>query len=190
MPDLKAALRREARARRAAAHAADPDAGVRLVAAFAATGVQTAGAVVAGYVAFGTEIDPGPLLDDCACKGARLALPRTPPRDVDGPVTFHAWARGEPVEAGPFTVPEPSKTAPEVVPAVVFAPLLGFDLRGGRLGYGKGHYDRALGALPVRPLLIGLAHGGQRFDRIPLEAHDIRLDWIVTPDGAYPCQES
>ena len=188
--DLKAALRAEARARRAAAHAAQPGAGAALVAAFAGAGIAVAGRVVAGYAAIGTEIDPRALLDDCAVKSALIVLPRTPRKGDDGPVTFHAWAGSDPLKRSPFGVPEPSDSAPKHVPEVVFAPLLAFDSGGGRLGYGKGHYDRALAALPRQPVLVGLAYDEQRFDALPQEPHDVRLDWIVTPSGAYRAQET
>lgn len=190
MPDLKAALRTEAKARRAAAHAANPQAGAALVAAFAQTGIAVAGRVVAGYIAIRTEIDPAPLLRDCEVKGARLVLPRTPPKGADEPMSFHAWADGDRLECSPFGVPEPSFRSPAHVPDMVFAPLLAFDSHGQRLGYGQGHYDRAIAALPRRPVLIGLAHDAQRFEALPQEPHDLQLDWIVTPSGAYRTQET
>lgn len=190
MPDLKAALRAQAKARRAAAHAADPGAGDRLVAAFAETGVAVAGRITAGYCAIQTEIDPAALLRDCEVKTARLALPRTPPKGAEVPVTFHAWTVSDRIEPGPYGVPQVSEHAPAVVPQVVFVPLLAFDRRGSRLGYGKGHYDRAIAALPRRPVLIGLAYDEQRFEVLPQEPHDLRMDWIVTPSGAYLSQET
>lgn len=186
---MKAALRAQAKARRAAAHAADPEAGAALVAAFAQTGIAVTGRVLAGYIAIRSEIDPAALLRDCEVKGARLALPRTPPKGAAGPVTFHVWTVSDHVERGPYGVPQVSEHAPEVVPEVVFVPLLAFDRRGSRLGYGKGHYDRAIAALPRRPVLIGLAHDAQRFEVLPQEPHDLRLDWIVTPSEAYQAQE-
>jgi 5-formyltetrahydrofolate cyclo-ligase len=189
VPDLKAALRGQAKARRAAAHAAAPGAGDRLIAAFAATGVAVTGRVVAGYMAIHTEINPAALLRDCEVKKARLALPRTPPRGAEGPVTFHAWTVSDHVERGPYGVPQVSEHSAKVVPEVVFVPLLAFDRRGSRLGYGKGHYDRAIAALPRRPVLIGLAYDEQRFEALPQEPHDLRMDWIVTPSGAYLSQE-
>jgi 5-formyltetrahydrofolate cyclo-ligase len=61
-------------------------------------------------------------------------------------------------------------------------PLCAFDRRAHRLGYGRGYYDRALAALAARgPVLsIGLAFAAQEVDRVPTEAHDQGLDYIVT----------
>jgi 5-formyltetrahydrofolate cyclo-ligase len=64
----------------------------------------------------------------------------------------------------------------------VVAPLLAFDRAGRRLGQGAGHYDRALAELrAVRPVFVlGLGFSGQEVDELPHEAHDQRLDAILT----------
>ena len=62
-------------------------------------------------------------------------------------------------------------------------PLVAFDRRGARLGYGKGFYDRAFAALAaagLRPLRLGIAFAIQEVETIPVEAHDFRLDVVVT----------
>lgn len=69
---------------------------------------------------------------------------------------------------------------------VTIVPLLGFDRRGYRLGYGKGYYDGALAALAARgrsPTTIGLAFRVQEADAVPEEAHDRRLDAVLTEAG-------
>ncbi|MGB8624384.1 MAG: 5-formyltetrahydrofolate cyclo-ligase, partial [Paracoccaceae bacterium] len=64
-------------------------------------------------------------------------------------------------------------------------PLLAFDRRGFRLGYGGGFYDRTLeGLRAARPTLaIGFAYAGQEMDEVPTEPTDQPLDLIVTEDG-------
>ncbi|MDX1575161.1 MAG: 5-formyltetrahydrofolate cyclo-ligase, partial [Kiloniellales bacterium] len=64
----------------------------------------------------------------------------------------------------------------------VLAPLLAFDRRGYRLGYGGGFYDRTLGILRGRgeALAVGLAYAAQEVPAVPHDANDRRLDWIVT----------
>ena len=68
---------------------------------------------------------------------------------------------------------------------MVLTPLLAFDGAGGRLGQGGGHYDRTLQNLrahgPV--LVVGLGYAGQEVDAIPMEAHDQRLDAVLTEAG-------
>ena len=69
-----------------------------------------------------------------------------------------------------------------IVPTVVILPLLAFDARGYRLGYGGGFYDRTLERLRSQgPLLsVGLAYSGQEMEDVPTEATDQRLDALVT----------
>lgn len=66
---------------------------------------------------------------------------------------------------------------------VVFLPLVGFDLYGGRLGMGGGFYDRTFANKKQnqKPVLIGLAHDCQQVERIPMESWDIPLEAIITP---------
>lgn len=182
----KAALRADLAARRA--DVTDPDAGARLAARFPDALVPPTGAVVSAFLRFRSEIDPAPLMARLAAAGAHLALPRTPPRMSAGGLVFHAWRPGDPLVRSAFGVLEPSQDAPVVEPDIVLTPLLGFDRAGGRIGYGRGHYDRTLAALRQRrPIVaVGLAFAAQEVGAIPMEPTDQRLDWIVTPDFAIP----
>ena len=80
----------------------------------------------------------------------------------------------------------PPASAPQVRPAAVILPLLAFDGAGTRLGQGGGYYDRTLAALRASgpALAIGLAYAGQQVDRLPCDAHDQRLDGVIT-ENAY-----
>jgi 5-formyltetrahydrofolate cyclo-ligase len=69
-----------------------------------------------------------------------------------------------------------------VTPDLIVTPLLAFDRRGGRLGQGGGYYDRTFAALP-EAVRIGFAYAGQQVDRLPIEAHDIRLHGVLTETG-------
>jgi 5-formyltetrahydrofolate cyclo-ligase len=64
---------------------------------------------------------------------------------------------------------------------VVLLPGLAFDRQGHRLGYGKGYYDRLLKQKPAALTLIGICYDETLFDEIATEAHDVSLDFIVTP---------
>lgn len=70
---------------------------------------------------------------------------------------------------------------------VVFTPGVAFDREGGRLGYGKGYYDRLLGRVDKRASLIGLAFECQLFPEIPLDEPDVRMDCVVTEKATYSC---
>ena len=140
-------------------------------------------AIVAAYWPIRSEADPRPLARALAAFGAQLALPVV---HGDG-MTFGRWNGDEAdlVPAG-FGALGPVSDAPAVTPTIVLAPLLGFDASGQRLGWGKGYYDRYLAHCAVRPFVVGVAFACQEVAGIPREAHDHRLDAIVTEAG-YRC---
>src|SRR3569833_927682 len=94
------------------------------------------------------------------------------------------WEQGTPLYEAGFGTLAPSELAPQVEPDVIIMPLLGFDSRGTRLGYGGGYYDRTLEKLTKKPRLVGLAFAARELDPIQHEAHDVPLDVIVTEQGA------
>ena len=73
-----------------------------------------------------------------------------------------------------------------ITEAICDETLAAFDRRGYRIGYGKGYYDRAITELePV--LTVGIAYAAQEIAEVPAEAHDRRLDWVVTQDETIRC---
>ena len=179
LAEAKAAIRIEARARRRRAQAeADP---APAQAALRDLLAAHPGSTVAGYVAIGGEIDPLPALAPLAATH-RLCLPVTHGREEA--LTFHLWTPGEALQPAGFGTAAPVG-APEVTPDILVVPMLAFDRRGGRMGYGAGHYDRTLALLRRRgPVTaLGFAFAAQEFDALPQEPTDQPLDGIVTEDG-------
>lgn len=171
---------------RAEAAARDPDAGEKLAGKFPMKLLDRFGPTVAGYIPIGSEIDPQPLMARLEKSGAQLCLPRV---DDDGAtMTYRLWSTGEPLEARRFGLKEPHEDAPVVRPTLILTPLLAFDATGARLGYGKGHYDRAISALRADGRVFTCAVGFQiqRVEAVPVETHDEPLDWAVTPGGSVP----
>jgi len=135
---------------------------------------------VSFYWPIRSEVDPRPLLAGVRQAGVAIALPVLMDATT---LHFREWLPGAELVPAGFGTRGPGVEAPEVVPDVIVLPLAGFDQAGHRIGYGKGHYDRAVAALhakSLRPLLIGLAFSVQEVSRVPAEPHDIRLDVIVT----------
>lgn len=139
--------------------------------------------IVAGYMPIRSEIDPRPLMVELAARGARLCLPAV--GDDRETLIFRAWTPGDALEPASFGLSVPGPDAAELAPEVLLLPLAAFDDAGNRIGYGKGHYDRALERLealgPRRK--IGLAFALQHVTAIPAEPHDRPLDLILTEDG-------
>jgi 5-formyltetrahydrofolate cyclo-ligase len=128
-----------------------------------------------------SEPDISPLLADALVSGKLLALPRfNATTQAYEPVVVTDLARE--LAVGPFQVREPVGVCP-LVPVkrldLALVPGLGFDARGGRLGRGKGHYDRLLAGFTG--LKIGVAFDCQIVPAVPREPHDIALDAVVTP---------
>lgn len=174
----KSALRITARAHRATLTRADfADA----VARFADDIGAAPGAIIAGYFPFRDEADPRVLLSALASRGHPLALPCV---ESGRPLGFRSWKMGDAMHANPgaYGIAEPLPAAPAVVPQVVLVPLLAFDAKGHRLGYGGGYYDRTLRAL-FGARAIGVAYAGQEVPLLPSQPHDHPLDAVVTENG-------
>ncbi len=98
---------------------------------------------------------------------------------------FRAWEPGASLQSSEFGLSVPAASAAIVEPDVLLMPLAAFDAAGHRIGWGKGHYDRALERLEAGRRLrkIGLAFSVQRVDAVPFEPHDRPLDMILTEAG-------
>jgi 5-formyltetrahydrofolate cyclo-ligase len=129
------------------------------------------------YWPFQAEFDPRPLIDWLVATGSAVALPAV--TDKKGPLEYRAWRPGEELVDGVWGIPVP-KAREIVLPQVVLAPLVGFDRRSYRLGYGGGYFDRTLAALSPRPLAIGVGFEMARIATIYPQAFDIPMDIVVT----------
>ena len=181
LADIKNAARADAYARRklAFSHRSDDN---HLVLSQVLTGHR--GAVLAGYMPMRTEIDclPAMAVHLRAGQGGRVCVPVIP--GAAQPLVFHEWTSAARMIEGAFKalIPEGGR---ELVPQVLIVPLLAFDRRGYRLGYGGGFYDRTLERLRAQgPVTaIGVAFAAQEMDEVPIEPTDQPLDLIVTEAG-------
>jgi 5-formyltetrahydrofolate cyclo-ligase len=176
---LKDRIRREAFARRDALDKEFRRAACRTIAERALAlpeleGIQPVG----GYWPIRSEVDPRPLMRRLLKRGQDVALSQI----LHPRLSWRLWRPGDILIKGGFGVREPGPDAPECFPVALLVPLAAFDRRGHRLGYGKGHFDRAIAALSQKhPVLtVGLAYAAQEVDDVPAEAHDRGLDFVVT----------
>jgi 5-formyltetrahydrofolate cyclo-ligase len=174
--DAKAAARTLAFATRKAAFAAGQGQAAEILADYLA---QFGGRTLSGYMPMRTEIDPLPAM--AAHQGA-VGVPVI--MAASTPLRFREWSPGSAMVEGAFKAMIPADGA-WVDPEVLIVPLLAFDARGYRLGYGGGFYDRTLQALRAqRPTIaIGFAFAAQEVDTVPIDAFDQRLDAMVTEAG-------
>ncbi|MFD0857782.1 5-formyltetrahydrofolate cyclo-ligase [Roseovarius aquimarinus] len=175
---LKDAARRAAFERRAAAHAARGPAPAAFLSSVLA-GYR--GVPLSGYMPMRTEIDPLPAMSEAAAHGP-VCVPVIMGRAQ--PLRFSRWTPDTPMKDGPFgaRVPEVEEW---ITPEILIVPLVAFDRKGGRLGYGGGFYDRTLEMLRAAgpAMAIGYAFAAQEAEDLPLEPVDQPLDLIVTEAG-------
>jgi 5-formyltetrahydrofolate cyclo-ligase len=185
----KAALRGDALAKRDAIPAAQRAAAAQAIAARPFPVALPAGAIVSGFSAMKSEINPVPLMRRLADAGARLALPVVAGRGR--PLTMRAWAFGEPLGSGVWGIREPLPEAPEVDADLLIVPLAAFDRSGNRIGYGAGYYDMTINRLRgLKPVLaVGLAFAAQEVAAVPVTPRDARLDLVLTEHEVIDCRE-
>ena len=176
-------LRQKARAGRPGlANQAGPEAGERLADNFfkAAQGFPGPIQAVSGYWPMADEIDVRPLMARLHGQGRTVALPVV--AGAKEPLVFRRWQPETPLEEGPFGTLHPGPDQREVTPGVLLVPLLAFDDKGFRLGWGGGYYDRTLARLrasgPVNA--VGVAYHAQQVDSVPHTSDDQPLDMVVT----------
>lgn len=183
-PGSKVALRAWALRHRAQETLAGAAAAGERCAARVAENPRYAGArVVAGYLSLPGELSVNPLLRRCVADGKFVAVPAWNP--VARRYAFCRWTPGTPLRSGPMRVPEPvwKDWVPCAQFDLVLVPGLVFDLAGGRIGFGAGHYDRMLSRCRASACFVGIAYAWQVLRQVPQGLQDIRLHAIATPDA-------
>lgn len=144
--------------------------------------------IMAGYWPMASEMDVRPALVALDRIEVLITLPEVSAKDR--PLRFRAWRPDEALIEGDHGTFHPLKTAPLMRPDVVLVPLLAFDRRGYRIGWGGGYYDRTLELLRKTGecIAIGVAYSAQEVDEVPTDAYDQRLDWIITEKEAIKVQ--
>lgn len=135
---------------------------------------------VAGYAAMTSEIDLALILDRWREQGRCIALPWFESRST--PMEFRE-CNGD-MARGPFGIRQPPADAARIDPELMLVPLVAADLKGNRIGQGKGHYDRYLENIRAKRdvIVVGLAWECQIAETIPADPWDQRLDYICTPE--------
>jgi len=139
--------------------------------------------VVSGYMPIGSEIDCRTLLDQFHQRGFTLGLPLVTAAST--PLTFLRYCPGDTLVKGNFDVLTPEHDVERVSPTILLIPLLAFDDKGYRLGYGGGFYDRTLALLRQQNTIkaIGLAFSGQEVNAVPHDELDQPLDCVLCENG-------
>ena len=139
--------------------------------------------IIAGYYPSNYEVDILNFLEKASKNKFRIALPVI---RSSGTMSFKSWIFKESLYVNKFGILEPKDTKKEIIPDLIMVPLVAFDERLNRIGYGKGYYDRSLRKISKtkkKTISLGIAYSFQKCDSIPVNKHDFKLDYIFTERG-------
>lgn len=129
------------------------------------------------------EFDARTLIERLLARGWQAVQPVV--TETAAPMSFRPWTTATPMTEDRHGIPIPvdadKASAP---PDIVLLPLVAFDADGYRLGYGGGYFDRTLAAMASRPLKIGIGFELARVASVRPQAHDVRLDIIISESSA------
>ena len=134
--------------------------------------------IIGGYYPVNFEIDDLTLLRKFKKNKFNISLPII---KKNFQMDFYSWSFSEPLKINKYGIPEP-EAKNIVYPDVFLIPLVAFDKKLNRLGYGGGYYDRLIEKLSKKKniIKIGLAFSIQEIDKVPTNMYDQKLDYIVT----------
>lgn len=141
------------------------------------------GAIISGFLPIRSEVDLLPMLTALAQQDVRLCLPVVLDRQT---IVFREFHPDIPLVDTGFGTRGPGENAAVLDPDILLVPLAVFDGQGNRIGYGAGHYDRAIDKLHkkgMNPVLVGVAFACQEVPSVPAEPHDVRLHAVLTENG-------
>ena len=134
--------------------------------------------IIGGYYPVNFELDDLILLKKFEKRRFDISLPVV---KKNFKMDFYRWSFSDPLKVNKYGIPEP-EIKNIVYPDILLIPLVAFDKNLNRLGYGGGYYDRLIQTLSKKKnlLKIGLALSVQKIDKVPINAYDQKLDYIIT----------
>jgi len=139
--------------------------------------------IIAGYYPSYYEVDILNFLKNASKKKFKIVLPVIQSSNT---MSFKSWIFKEPLYVNKFGILEPKKSSKDIIPDLIMVPLVAFDNRLNRIGYGKGYYDRSLkkiSKIKKNVISLGIAYSFQKCKKIPTNEHDFKLDYIFTERG-------
>ena len=134
--------------------------------------------IIGCYYPINSEMDCLEILKRFESENFKISLPAIKP---DNKMDFLKWTHNQPLEVGKMGIPIPKNTQ-EIIPDIILVPLVAFDNKKNRLGYGGGFYDRYIRKIreTKKILTIGLAFSFQKVKKLNINKFDQKLDYIIT----------
>ena len=136
---------------------------------------------VGGYYPVNFEVDDLQILKEFEKKKFNISLPKI---KKNFGMNFYRWSFNQPLRINKYGIPEPVSNS-LIYPDILLVPLVAFDKKLNRLGYGGGYYDRLIEKLTKKKkiLKIGLGLSVQEINKVPINKYDQKLDYILTNKG-------
>lgn len=190
--DLKNQLRKTAHANRNEQKNKD-QLSRRIVRAFMSLPEYATASTVLFYVNVRSEVRTRLDLADALDSDKTIVVPWC---NADDELELFRLDNMDELELGMYKILEPRKNLRQLPEKqvdvedldLVMVPGVGFDVRGARMGHGKGYYDKLLEHARTDTPLIALAFECQMFEEIPVAGHDVFMDKVITEDHVYPGQ--
>jgi len=139
--------------------------------------------IIAGYYPSYYEVNILNFLNQASKKKFKIALPVIKSKNE---MNFKPWIFKDPLFVNKFGILEPQNSSKKIIPDIILVPLVAFDDKLNRIGYGKGYYDRCLRKISKQKkkmISLGIAYSFQKCKKIPTNKYDFKLDYIFTDRG-------
>lgn len=139
--------------------------------------------IIFAFVSFRSEVDTHRIIKRALADNKIICVPKI--RSKDTGIELYRIISMNDLEKGYFGILEPSENCLEVDSRaidLILMPGAAFDRNGGRLGYGRGYYDRFLEGMDIRVQKLALAYHFQVLDRVPTDKFDVPVDAIITDE--------
>ena len=139
--------------------------------------------IIAGYYPSNYEVNILNFLEEASKKKFKIVLPVI---KSSNKMSFKPWIFKEPLYVNKFGILEPNNLGKEIIPDLIMVPLVAFDRKLNRIGYGKGYYDRSLqkiSKIKKKTITLGIAYSFQKCATIPTNKYDFKLNYVFTEQG-------
>ena len=139
--------------------------------------------IIAGYYPSNYEVNILNFLEEASKKKFKIVLPVI---KSSNKMSFKLWIFKEPLYVNKFGILEPNNLGKEIIPDLIMVPLVAFDRKLNRIGYGKGYYDRSLqkiSKIKKKTITLGIAYSFQKCATIPTNKYDFKLNYVFTEQG-------
>ena len=142
--------------------------------------------IISSFFSINTEIPTNDLNEYLINKNKTLSFPVVSSNSKI--LSFRKYIKNQNLIEGNYKIPEPPLENQELIPELIFVPCLAFDIKGYRLGYGGGYYDRTFAyfkSINHKFISVGFAYEDQKAASVLSNQFDCKLNYVLTEKGLY-----